>query len=297
MNRAESRRELRAASKTELAQLDILANQGAMALAHRVFVDTGSQMCEDEADKLCGAAKGIHSDKRRAWRHGTKECTIIFGGAKIGFVRPRVRSEDGELPLPSYLAAQDPHLLNDAIWKHSICRVSSRDYKGIIMTHQQLDKEDARGISKSSVSRRLQIRSQQLLEEVLTRPLADEHYLALYLDGIQLGGYQVVAALGITLEGEKRFLGLCEGVTENTETCKFLLEGLIDRGLTTDEGLLVVIDGGKGLRAAIKELWGDAVAVQRCRIHKRRNIKDKLPEDRRRFTLAQLDKAWAEQRR
>jgi len=108
-----------------------------------------------------------------------------------------------------------------------------------------------------------------------------------------LGPHHVIAALGVTEAGEKRGLGLWEGATENAEVCRSLLEDLVRRGLSTERGLLVVMDGGKGLAAAVRAVLGDRVLVQRCTCHKDRNLMDKLPEHRRDAVHRALRRVWS----
>jgi putative transposase len=149
--------------------------------------------------------------------------------------------------------------------------------------------------SKSTVSRRFVAETQAWLEEWLSRPLDGERYLALVLDGLELGAHHVIAALGVTAAGDKRVLGLWEGATENAEVCRALLEDLVRRGLSVDRGLLVIIDGGQGLAAAVRTVLGDRVLLQRCTVHKTRNVLDKLPEHRRAALRRALRRAWSAQ--
>jgi putative transposase len=85
--------------------------------------------------------------------------------------------------------------------------------------------------------------------------------------------------LGIAESGEKHVLGVWQGATENTTVVKGLLEDLVDRGLDLQRRYRVVIDGSKALRAGLERVFGDHVEVQRCQIHKRRNVKEYLPEN------------------
>lgn len=87
----------------------------------------------------------------------------------------------------------------------------------------------------------------------------------------------MVIALGVTTTGEKRILGLVQTATENKRECAAFLQELVERGFRTPHGLLVVLDGAKGLRAAVREVFGD-VPVQRCQWHKRENVVSYLPK-------------------
>jgi putative transposase len=118
--------------------------------------------------------------------------------------------------------------------------------------------------------------------------------LVLMLDGIEIAEHTVVVALGITASGEKQILGLWEGATENAAVCHALLTDLMERGLRVDEGILVVIDGSKALRAAVRDVLGPQAAVQRCQVHKKRNVLDHLPDEVRRWVSRKLDQCWRE---
>jgi putative transposase len=135
------------------------------------------------------------------------------------------------------------------------------------------------GIEKSSVSRRFVAASSNQLRLLCERRLEDLNLVVLMIDGIHFGGQVLVVALGIAEGGEKHVLGVWQGATENTTVVKGLLEDLIDRGLDLGRRYLVVIDGSKALRAGVERVFGDGVEVQRCQIHKRRNVKEYLPEN------------------
>jgi transposase-like protein len=131
------------------------------------------------------------------------------------------------------------------------------------------------------------------LDEVLARDLSGLQICAVVADGLVVGDHTLVCALGIDREGRKHMLGLREGTTENAAVCAGLLSNLVDRGLDASAGILFVIDGGKGLRKAIRQVFGALGLVQRCRTHKRRNITEHLPERERAWVGAKLEKAWA----
>jgi len=149
------------------------------------------------------------------------------------------------------------------------------------------------GISKSAMNRGFVAGTQELLQDILNRPLDQERYLVLFVDGVQLGKTRVICALGITYAGEKRVLGLWEGDTENAEVCTALLEDIITRGFSaSNKKLMVVIDGSKALYKAVRTVWGDDVFIQRCQAHKKRNVLDKLPEDKHEWVGRKLSQAW-----
>ena len=131
---------------------------------------------------------------------------------------------------------------------------------------------DSFGLSASSVSRTFQESSAKTLEAFEQRNLASETYVALLIDGKYLQERRIVLCAGITAEGNKRILGFVETATENARPIADLLEDLIARGLRYDEGLLCVIDGAKGLRKAIKDVFGPYAQVQWCPWHNRENV-------------------------
>jgi transposase-like protein len=152
---------------------------------------------------------------------------------------------------------------------------------------------DASGTSRSAVSRRFVRHTAKALDELLARDLSGLEICAVVADGIEVGDHTLVCALGIDREGRKHLLGLREGTTENAGVCAGLLSNLVDRGLDASQGILFVIDGGKGLHKAIRQVLGSLGLVQRCRVHKQRNVTEHLPERERAWVAAQLHKAWA----
>jgi transposase-like protein len=151
----------------------------------------------------------------------------------------------------------------------------------------------ARSTSKSSVSRKIVARTREALAELMSRRLDDVRLAVLMLDGIELKGRTNVVALGITTGGVKIPLGLWEGSSENKTVATALLSDLIDRGLDAEQGVLVVIDGAKALRAAVRAVLGDCTPVHRCVRHKERNVVEHLPERDRPAVKRRLRRAWA----
>ena len=131
----------------------------------------------------------------------------------------------------------------------------------------------------------------------MKRPLDKMKLVALYIDGIGFGGHLIAATIGLDIYGKKHILGIWEGSTENATLCKDLLGNLVQRGLKTDQGLLGIIDGSKALSSAIKEVFGANVLIQRCQIHKKRNILDYLPEKEKEKTGSIINDAFNDKRR
>jgi transposase-like protein len=149
-----------------------------------------------------------------------------------------------------------------------------------------------RGTSKSTVSRRFVAKTRAQLEAWQSQPLDGLDLVGLILDGVHVGEHCLIVALGIAADGQKHALGLWEGSTENATLCQSLLAHLQGRGLRTDRSLLVILDGSKALRKAVRDLFGDVALVQRCHVHKMRNVLDHLPERQRTWAKAILQRAY-----
>lgn len=247
-------------------------------------------MMEQEREQLCGP-KNVPDAERRAYRHGQTRGEVTLGGRRILVPRLRARSVDGhELELPSfrYAAHRDP--LDARTLEAIAIGVTTRKY------HRALDPLPAgrreRAVSKSSVSRRFVALTSAQLATWVARPLEDLSVRVLLIDGLHFRDHVVLLAVGVDLQGQKHVLALREGTTENATVCKALLADLRDRGLDLDQPLLFVIDGGTGLRKAIREACGPTALVQRCQVHKRRNVLEHLPETMRPRVRRVLDEAY-----
>jgi len=153
---------------------------------------------------------------------------------------------------------------------------------------------DGFGLSQSSVSRRFQKRAQQALEEFESRSLEEENFLALWIDGKHVAGEQMIICMGVTEKGYKKVLGFTQATTERHEPIVELLRGLLDRGLSFEEGILCVVDGGRGLRKAIEEVFGKRAEIQRCQWHKRENVISYLPKADQKKWRKKLQRAYQE---
>jgi putative transposase len=230
-----------------------------------------------------------------AWRCGTVTRLVTLGGRRVGVCRPRVRTADGsaEVGLDTYqhFANRDP--LTEVVLERMLAGVSTRRYG---RTQEPVGGEVervARSTSKSAVSRSFVARTTETLAELMRRRLDDVRLAVVMVDGIDLKGRTNVVALGITTEGVKLPLGLWEGSTENATVATALLADLVDRGLDTSQGVLVVLDGSKALRKAVRDVLGP-VPVQRCVRHKERNVLDHLAERDRPLVKQRLRHAWAD---
>jgi putative transposase len=261
---------------------------------HRVGMSLGLELAallmNDEVERLCGS-RYEHLPEREATRHGRQRGVITIAGQKVEIDRPRVRSttKGREHPLEMYALAQSQEAMPAAVLGRAVRGVSCRDYEGVIEAAV-----DGFGVKRSSVSRAFTAASTKKIAELFERGLDDTRFPVIFIDGIGFADTTMVVALGISEDGSKRVLGFREGATENGEVCKSLLESLVERGLDAGRTTLFVIDGGKALRKAITKVWGARALVQRCRVHKKRNIEAHVPERLWPEVARLLDKAWAE---
>jgi len=248
------------------------------------------EMLENERTALCGQ-KFARNPEREFVRGGHAPGELVMGGRRVSVQRPRARSRDGsEALLPSWnrFSRQDP--LSERALEQMVIGVSTRNYK------RSLEETPAmvttRGTSKSAVSRRFKAKTQAQLEEWRARDISKLDLVGIMIDGVAYADHIILVALGFDIEGEKHPLGLWEGTTENAATCKALLRNLLERGLPCDRALLFVIDGAKGLRKAIRHIFGNLAMIQRCQVHKRRNIREHLPPAQQARVKRALDQAY-----
>jgi transposase-like protein len=247
---------------------------------------------DEEVTRLAGP-KGRHRKGRKAYRWGGEQGSVVLGGRQTGVTRPRVRSlSAGELPLESYSAFQDADPLAEGVLERMLYGISCRRYPNSL---EPVGTEvECHGVSKSAIDRQFVARTQRVLRELLERRLEALELCVLMVDGVVFAEHTVVTALGIDTTGHKHILGIWEGATENAVVVKALLADLVDRGLDVSKPLLVVIDGSKALRAAVRDVFGDHGVVQRCRVHRLRNVLEHLPKDAGQWVATQIRRAWQE---
>jgi putative transposase len=261
-----------------LAELAGAAREGLLALAVGTGLGVLHSLLEADVDRLVGP-RGRHNPERVAVRHGTQPGQVTLGGRRVQVDRPRVRRADGagELPLPTWQAFAGTQLLDQLAVERMLAKLSTRRYgAGLEPVGLQVERM-ANSTSKSAVSRRFVAATEQALAELLAADLSALDLVALMVDGVKVAGHCCVVALGITGDGTKVPLGLAEGATENATVVTDLLAGLRERGLEVTRPILVVIDGAKALRRAVADVF-DHPVVQRCQLHKLRNVTDRLPD-------------------
>ena len=235
--------------------------------------------------------KGKHEKERTHNHWGSTNGELSFGGRRIQVSRPRVRSKSGEeASLPHFEAFREEDPLPERVLNQILVGVSTRNYESSL--DKPAAKLKSRGTSKSAASRHLVSQTTKKLEEYLSRRLEEFELAALMLDGLEVAGQTVVVTLGITIDGTKVPLGIWLGSTENSRVCTAMLQDLLERGLRVDESILCVVDGGKGIRKALVDVLGDLAVIQRCQIHKLRNLRSYLPKSRHAYVLQTMKEAY-----
>ena len=244
-------------------------------------------LLDEEVEALAGK-RYEHQDDRQANRWGREESHVVFAGKKVAIERPRVRSRDSkEVSLERLRLFQTKGRLQDAAARQVMLGVSMRDYEKAVDGVCE-----GYGIKKSSVSRHWKAISSKNLEEFMERSLEGLDLVAIVIDGVHFDNYVLAVSLGISADGSKHVLGLREGATENAQLCKELLADMIRRGLPADQRYLFVLDGSKALHKAVTNVFGDNAVIQRCQVHKRRNVLSQLPKRYQFQVKARLKLAW-----
>lgn len=254
-----------------------------MELAVTTGVQVLQHLLEEDRATLCGA-RYRHQASRVASRAGTAPSEVILGGRKLAIPRPRVRAAGREVPLPTWRAMAQTDPLTARVLQQVLLGVATRRYAESL---EPVGAMRTRGTSKSAVSRRFVAHTAAQVETWRSRPLGELDLAVLFLDGVRFGRDCLVVALGIDGGGHKHVLGVWQGSTENATVCQALLTNLAERGLRTDRSLLIVLDGSKALAKAVSQTFGAAAWVQRCHVHKIRNVVDYVPK---------AQQAWVRQR-
>ncbi len=243
---------------------------------------------EEEVRHVVGERYEQNPD-RQASRWGKEQGYCVIDGQKVPIARTRVRGkEGGEVKLGSYEMFQRSGPLQMAVWDKMMRGLSTRNYGPVVK-----DFANAYGLEKSAVSENFIEASREKLKELLERPLGETKLCAVLIDGTPFQDLQIIVALGIGCDGRKTVLGLREGATENTAVVNSLLSELVERGLDFSTPRLYILDGGKALAAAVKRHAGEAGFIQRCQVHKKRNVVDHVPEQYKADVKRKLQNAYA----
>lgn len=247
-----------------------------------------SALLEDECKRIAGP-KDTKNPLRTANWWGSEVGPIYYDDRqKVLIERPRLRSKEGkEIPLSTYKAFRDPKGMKRSVMKQMVLGISSRNYEEAV---ESIIK--GYGVKKSSISRHFVEATAEQMREFMERDLSGLDLASIFIDGIEFKRNMLVVALGLDMRGRKHVLGLWQGATENAEVCKMLLEDMARRGLDMTRDYLFVLDGSKALRSAVARMFGSDVTVQRCLMHKRRNVKEQLPPEHQSAIDARIRTAY-----
>jgi transposase-like protein len=254
----------------------------------KIFIET---VMESEVGTLVGTRSQPNAE-RDAYRWGSETGYCVIDGQKIPLDRPRMRSRQNnkEIPLGSYELFQRASLVEETVWQKIMYGLTMRSYKEVV---QQF--AEAYGLEKSATCEHFIEASRAKLKELMTRSLAQVRLSVILIDGTIFKGQHMIVAIGVDRLGNKIVLGMEQGASENTRVTQGLPGQLSERGVNFDEPRLYLLDGSKALRAAVLSYAGDAAFIQRCQVHKIRNVIEYLPEAQRPAVRFRMRAAWLQQ--
>ena len=262
--------------------------QGVGALIRQAGLRVMELLMEEEVRERVGERSQPQPD-RTANRWGKERGFCVVMGQKVPIERPRVRTtDDQEVRLGSYEMFHRGEPLTETVWEKLMLGLSTRTYGRAVREFAE-----AYGLEKSAISEHFIEASREKLKSMMERRLDKLRLCALLIDATPFAGQQMVAALGISQDGRKTILGIRQGATENATVVGELLGDLMNRGLDLSEPRLYVLDGGKALHAAVKKYAGESAPIQRCQVHKRRNVLDHLTDEQKPVVARKLNAAYA----
>jgi transposase-like protein len=271
-----------------MADIIGLLQQGVGHLLREAGLALMSLVMEEEVRHLAGERHQQHAE-RRAHRWGQEEGYCVIDGQKVPIQRTRLRTKDKrEQRLGSYELFQRSGPMQQGVWDKMMRGLSTRNYGAVVK-----DFSTAYGIEKSAVSENFIEASREKVRQLLERPLGDLRLCAVLIDGTPFKDRQMIVALGIGCDGRKTVLGLREGATENATVVGALLSDLLARGLDFSTPRLYVLDGSKALHTAVRRHAGESAFIQRCQVHKKRNVADHLPEEHKADVRRKLQNAYS----
>ena len=252
--------------------------EGLLAFATSAGLVVMRQMLDAELAGIVGPKHAKLPGRAGNW-HGTTTGQVVLGARKISVARPRGRYVDGgEVELDTWETFASDDLLRQVVVERMLAGVATRRH---VEVAEPVGAVTSRATSKSAVSRRFVAATSEAMSELLSSDLSGVETAVLMIDGLNVAGEMIVVALVICADGTKVPVGLRLGDTENAVVVKDLLADLVDRGLRFEHGILAVLDGSRALRKAVGKVFGTHALVQRCTLHKRRNVTDYLPKARR----------------
>jgi len=271
-----------------LADIVGMLQQGVGNLLRETGLALMQAVMEEEVRHLAGERHQQH-EGRRAHRWGKEDGYCVVDGQKVPIRKTRLRtSEKREQRLGSYELFQRSGPLQMGVWDKMMRGLSTRNYGAVVKEFH-----NAYGVEKSAVSENFIEASREKVKQLMERPLGELRLCAVLIDGTSFKDRQMIAALGIGCDGTKTVLGIREGATENTAVVSALLRELVERGLDFSTPRLYVLDGGKALAAAVRKHAGEAAFIQRCQVHKKRNVVDHLPDEHKADVRRKMQNAYA----
>ena len=271
-----------------LAEIVGLLQQGVGNLLRETGLALMQTVMEEEVRHLAGERYQQH-EGRRAHRWGKEDGYCVVDGQKVPIQKTRLRTKDKrEQRLGSYELFQRSGPLQAGVWDKMMRGLSTRNYSAVVK-----DFHNAYGVEKSTVSENFIEASREKVKQLMERPLGELRLCAVLIDGTPFKDRQMIAALGIGGDGTKTVLGIREGATENTAVVSSLLSELVERGLDFSTPRLYVLDGGKALAAAVRKQAGETAFIQRCQVHKKRNVVDHLPDEHKADVRRKMQNAYA----
>jgi putative transposase len=271
-----------------MADIVGLLQQGVGHLLREAGLALMSLVMEEEVRHVAGERNQQHAE-RRAHRWGKEDDYCVIDGQKVPIQRTRLRTKDKrEQRLGSYELFQCSGPLQQGVWDKMMHGLSTRNYGAVVK-----DFSTAYGVEKSAVSEKFIEASRERVKQLMERPLGELRLCTVLIDGTPFKNRQMIAALGIGCDGRKTVLGLREGATENTTVVGALLSDLLERGFDFSTPRLYVLDGGKALHTAVRRHAGEVAFIQRCQVHKKRNVVDHLPEEYKADVRRKLQNAYA----
>ena len=262
-----------------LADLASAVKDGLLGFCADVGLMVMAQMLDTEMTARVGPKHAKIPGRQANW-HGTTTGPVVLGGRQVTVSRPRGRSiDDTEVELESWAAFSSKDLLDRLTVERMLAGVATRRHVDVAEPLSSEVEAKAKATGRSSVSRRFKRATEAALAELMARDLSGLEVAVIMIDGLEVSGQCVVVALAILTDGTKMPIGLWLGDTENKTVVTGLLADLAARGLTGEGGLLAVLDGAKALAAGVKKVFGDTAQIQRCTLHKRRNVKGYLPKE------------------
>ena len=247
-------------------------------------------LIHSEVRHFCGE-RG-RRDGKPCMRWGTRKTSFRLFGHKVPIEVPRMRDKVArkERKLQTLQALRKWKVDASQLTRALLFGISQRNYRYTLQVFA-----DSCGLSAGTIRKTFIEEGQKVLEAFESRSLEDEDIVVLWLDGKCLAEYQMIVCMGCTIDGTKKVLGFCQVPTENAEAVKELLEDLRRRGLRINKGMLCVLDGSKGLRKAVNEVFGDCGHVQRCQWHKKQNVLSKIDDEQMQEDVGgKLEAAWGQ---